>query len=162
MKVLAIDPGNTESGFILWDGKTVLAKGKVSNKDILYEIKDKLNFDPSIYVAIEMVASYGMPVGKEVFETCVWIGRFYQASFMITKRVELVYRKDIKLHICGVTKAKDSNIICALVDRFGNRNIYGKYGKGTIKNKGLFFGFSADVWQAFALAAYYYDNYLKK
>ena len=27
-----------------------------------------------------MVACYGMPVGKEVFDTCIWIGRFIQEA----------------------------------------------------------------------------------
>jgi hypothetical protein len=98
-------------------------------------------------LVIEMISSYGMPVGKEVFDTCVWIGRFMQAS---TCPVELIYRNDVKLHFCNSPKAKESNINQALKDRFGD--------KGTVKNKGYFYGFKADVWQAMALAVTYLDK----
>ena len=40
-----------------------------------------------------MIASYGMPVGKEVFDTCVWIGKFAEASGM---KESYIYRKDEK------------------------------------------------------------------
>lgn len=70
-------------------------------------------------VIIEMVASYGMPVGKEVFDTCVWIGRFKQRALSEGKEVEYIYRKDEKMNICHSMKAKDSNIRQALIDRFG-------------------------------------------
>ena len=64
-------------------------------------------------------------------------------------------RIQVKQHICHDSRAKDSNIIQALVDRFayGERN----RGKGTKKEPGFFYGFKADVWQAFALAVTWYD-----
>ena len=70
-------------------------------------------------VIIEMIASYGMAVGKEVFDTCVWIGRFKQISESQDIEVEYIYRKDEKMNICHSMKAKDSNIRQALIDRFG-------------------------------------------
>ena len=66
-----------------------------------------------------MVASYGMPVGKEVFDTCVWIGIYVQQAHELGKSTEFIYRKDEKMNICHSMKAKDSNIRQALIDRFG-------------------------------------------
>lgn len=155
MKILAIDPGNVESAYVIWDGINVIDKGKVENNKLLDFFKHNRNVDR---VFIEMLASYGMPVGETVFETCVWVGRFMQVFadkyILCTK----VYRIKIKNHICHSSKAKDSNIIQALVDRFGNPNKHGKYGKGTKNNQGFFYGFSKDIWQAFAVAVYSYDN----
>jgi hypothetical protein len=104
------------------------------------------------YFAIEMVASYGMAVGKEVFDTCVTIGRFIQFAEErgAFRSIDQIYRKEVKLNLCGQTRAKDANIIQALKDRFGD--------KGTKKNPGWFYGFKADVWQAYALAVTYLDK----
>lgn len=158
--ILAIDPGNTESAFCRIDAETCrpLDFEKIPNE----ELRDRLwTTDRRQIVAdrcaIEMVASYGMPVGREVFETCVWIGRFHTAIECATgDEPILVYRQPIKLHLCGSARAKDSNIAQALVDRFapGAPN----KGKGTKASPGWFHGFAADVWQAYALAVYVADS----
>lgn len=156
-QIIAIDPGNEESGICIYgyDNQSnfrILEIDKYDNKDILPLLQSK-GWENNI-LSIEMVASYGMPVGKEVFETCVWIGRFIQAW---EYKYNLIYRRDIKLYFCNSTRAKDSNIIQALVDRFGDINKHGKYAKGTKKNPGFFYGFKDDMWQAFALAVYQKD-----
>lgn len=149
---LAIDPGNTDSAYVVIEDDTrrPVAFGKIPNDDLLGKLDMDLQFAGR--VVIEMVASYGMPVGADVFETCVWIGRFVERSPMPP---ELVKRHPVKLHHCQSAKAKDSNIIQALVDRFapGQPN----RGKGTKDAPGWFHGFHADVWQAYALAVYAAD-----
>jgi hypothetical protein len=133
--ILAIDPGTVQSAFVCWDchDKIIGAKGISANVEILtYTENSKVDT-----VVIEMVASYGMPVGKEVFDTCVWIGRFYQAS---PCPVHLIYRKDVKMHLCGNMRAKDGNIRQALIDLLG---------KETTK------GVRKDEWSALALAITY-------
>ena len=95
-----------------------------------------------------MIASYGMPVGKEVFETCVWIGRFIQAR--TCQPFCYIYRKEEKINLCGSMKAKDSNIRQALIDRFGE--------VGTKKQQGFFYGFKKDIWAAFAVGCTYLDK----
>lgn len=148
MRLLAIDPGNTHSGIALINTEdcVVLSAEKVENRNLRASLLNGVY--AAEHVAIEMVASYGMAVGREVFDTCVWIGRFEECIGDID--TELVFRRDVKLHLCGQTRAKDSNIRQALVDRFapGAPN----HGKGTKAAPGWFHGFSADVWQAYALA----------
>ena len=153
MKILAIDPGSTESGFAAWDGLEILIFGKCDNDKLLSWWDGLGKVD---HVVIEQVRSYGMPVGANVFDTVHWSGRFHQNADSYGIPVTLVPRIDVKMHLCHNATAKDSNVSQALRDRFayGVRN----YGKGTKKDPGFFYGFSKDAWQAFALAVTFWDK----
>lgn len=144
--ILAIDPGPTESGMVLYDGKKVVAAYTLPNDDVLEWI---LNDSRLQLVAIEMVASFGMAVGKEVFETVRWIGRFQQACPW-PDDVVLVYRLDVKLHLCKSARAKDANVRQALIDLVG--------APGTKKNPGPTYGVKGDAWSALAVAVVAWDN----
>jgi hypothetical protein len=104
-------------------------------------------------VAVEMIASYGMPVGREVFETCVWIGRF---SERCAKPVSFVYRIQEKLTICHDTRANDASIKRELIDRYARHDF--RTGKGTKKNPDTFYEVSKDVWQAIAVGVTFYEK----
>jgi len=149
MRLISIDPANIESAYCVIDTETYkpLEVGKLPNKELLYILQQP--FAKDAVVAIEMIASYGMAVGKEVFETCLWIGRFVQAAETAGAKVELIYRKDVKMNLCGSMRAKDTNIRQALIDRFGD--------VGTKNNQGYFYGFKADIWAAFAVGVTYLD-----
>ncbi|GKX65624.1 hypothetical protein [Inconstantimicrobium mannanitabidum] len=165
--ILAIDPGNIESAYVLIREKDLepVKFAKIENKALLGYLRSLYaNYDIK-YAAIEMVASYGMAVGATVFETCVWIGRFYETLKNIDSEwgisdITYIYRKDEKMNLCGSMKAKDSNIIQALIDRFAP-NASNK-GKGTKKNPEWFYGFKKDIWQAYAVGVTYHDMYLNK
>ncbi len=159
--ILAIDPGNIESGYVILDKDLKpVEKGKISNEVLFNKIKYLLREYRIKYVAIEMVASYGMAVGKTVFDTCVWVGKFSAASeWHLDIHPKLIYRQDEKLALCKSMKAKDSNIIQALIDRFAP-NTPNK-GKGTKKEPGWFYGFKKDIWQAYAVGITYHDLYIK-
>ncbi|MBW2003066.1 MAG: hypothetical protein JRI72_00415 [Deltaproteobacteria bacterium] len=150
IRVLAIDPGPVESAYVQWDGENIEAFGIEDNETVL-DLVNLVGGAPK-NLAIEQVRSYGMPVGATVFDTVFWTGRFCQAwhgDFWLVPRLE------VKLHICHDSRAKDSNIIQALADRFayGTRNL----GKGIKKKPGFFYGFRKDIWQAFALAVFFVD-----
>lgn len=144
--ILAIDPGNIESAYCLIDEKTYkpIDFGKIDNYQMLIKLGE-LNYDKLI---IEMIASYGMPVGASVFDTCVWIGRFIQKRKC--PDYEYIYRKEEKMNLCHSMKAKDSNIRQALIDRFGD--------VGVKKAPGFFYGFKKDIWAAFAVGVTYLDK----
>jgi hypothetical protein len=162
--ILAIDPGSTESAYVILDEDLKpIEFGKFVNENVKTEMRRLLKYyyTPSspIGVAIEMVASYGMSVGATVFETCVWIGRFTEMSEQCGRPAKYIYRKDEKMNLCHSMKAKDSNITQALVDRFSPDK--SNHGKGTKKDPGWFYGFSKDVWQAYAVGVTYHDLYIK-
>ena len=151
MTVLAIDPGPTESAFVRWDGMKILDKGKIGNLDLLGCLSSEAARPP--FLAIEMIACYGMAVGKEVFETCVWIGRFSERWIDTVKNedaVTRIKRGEVKMHLCHSMKAKDGNIRQALIDRLG--------APGTKKAPGVTFGVSGDVWAALGVAVTFWDR----
>lgn len=86
MVILAIDPGNAQSGWCIIDRETMKPQdfGKTDNNELLDSFERLIRVYQVDVVVIEMVACYGMPVGCEVFETCV-DRQVYRKSKEITK-----------------------------------------------------------------------------
>ena len=140
--IVAIDPGPKESAFVRYDPlcQELLDFGKEPNGKFIGEGWEPFKGD-SIF--IEMIASYGMPVGKEVFETCVFIGKLLN-TYQWEWNTHRLTRHMVKLHVCKSARANDANIRAALIDRFG--------GTPAIKKGGPLYKVSGDVWAALAVA----------
>ena len=161
--ILAIDPGNLLSAYVVLDDNLKPVQfGKVENNYLREKLLDIVNEFRIKNVAIEYISCYGLAVGKEVFDTCIWIGRFTEkiCSHIDIDEITPIYRKDEKINLCNSMKAKDANIRRALIDRFAQHDF--KNGKGTKNNKDWFFGFKADVWASYAVGITYYDLYVKQ
>ena len=147
--VIAIDPGPVKSALVEWDGSILGLTTHSDNSSILAILQCA---NASDCLAIEMIASYGMAVGAEVFETCVVIGKFEQA--FRGGHVCRVPRLKIKQHLCHNTRANDSAIRQAIIDRFGGKDM----AIGRKHSPGPLYGLKADLWAAFAVALWYHDT----
>ena len=152
MRLLAIDPGTTESAYVVWNGKNIVEFGKCENEDVVHWMDG--NYDQAV---IEQVRSYGMAVGASVFDTVFWSGRFYERlTEAYGVETHMLPRMAVKMALCHSPRAKDANIMQALIDRFApnTRN----RGKGVKSDRGFFYGFHSDIWAAMALAVTFYDQ----
>ena len=152
MMILAIDPGPTKSAYVVFECRNAIigSFGILANEE-MRSVYPGVAFHAERCV-IEKIASYGMPVGEEVFETVFWSGIFAH-SFGLDK-VERITRQQIKMHLCGSPRAKDANIRQACMDRFG--------GSQSIKKGGPLYGVKADVWAALAVALAFADGVRQK
>lgn len=142
--MIAIDPGSEQSAFLFYRNGRVLKADIVDNEGL----REMLIHTHTRPVVIEMVASYGMAVGKDVFETVYWIGRFSEA----VGGAERIYRKDVKMTLCGNNRAKDANIRQALIDLFGPGK---EAAVGTKSSPGPLYGIKSHLWSALAVAVTY-------
>lgn len=145
--VLAIDPGPVRSAYAVIRRNDLAIKefGILENQQLISRLAE-ICHNTSIEIAVEMIASYGMAVGASVFETCVWIGRILQAVDPNGTRSVRIYRKDVKMTLCGATKAKDANIRQAIIDRYS-----ALYGENCTKKNGMLYKVSKDTWAAIAV-----------
>lgn len=158
MRILAIDPGNEESAYVVMDDSDFrpIAFGKLPNEETRGVIILDAGGLQVNQVVIERVASYGMAVGRDVFETCEWVGRFSELARLHGRNVDYIYRKEEKEFICRDLRAKDANIRRALIDRFAEHDL--KNGKGTKKDPDFFYGFAKDCWAAFAVGYTWFEK----
>jgi len=174
--IVGIDPGSTSSGVVIFDVdffKIVLAE-EFNNEQLLkvlrgfpynIEVESKFIFDirdmEDLY--IEDIEGMGLSVGRSVFETAKWIGRFSEAYEKCTNRKSIeVFRSDEKIILCGTRtyvnpvngKRKsvgDKQIRASLIERFDPVG-GGKIPQiGTKKNPGPLYGVKGHCWQALSV-----------
>lgn len=153
MRLLAIDPGTTQSAWMVMENGMPEMFGIDENWQLRLMLIDDSEDKRMCFtdLAIEMVASYGMPVGREVFETVLWTGKFIECANVPET---LVYRKDVKLHLCGSPRAKDPNVWQAIVDRFGGK----ERAVGKKKTPGPLHGIHSHCRAALAVGLYWFDT----
>jgi hypothetical protein len=141
--ILAIDPGPRLSAYVELAGTTIRAHGKIGNLELLRMLRTR---DPNGPLVVEMVAPYGKPVGREVFETCVWIGRYLEAWRGVGRLLE---RREVKQALglqVGHRGSTDADVRSALIVRWG-----GQGGKRARAPEALA-GIVDDEWAALAVA----------
>ena len=165
--ILSIDPSCKHSAFTLidMDSLAIMSMGFLEEKDILNLIGNiqELYGENHIYhLAVETIQNLGCIVGREVFDTCILIGKILERAESTKKyhNIVKIYRSEEKLNLCGTTKTNDVGIKNSLIQRFAKD--VPNYGKGTKKSPGWFYGVKADIWQAYAIGITYYDLYILK
>lgn len=150
MRIFAVDPGTEQSAAVGWDGRRVIQHSVMANTALLQYCRGPVLL-PMVLV-LERIESFGMPVGKETFQTVFWCGRFAEAWEQAGGSFAELSRKAVKVHICGSMKATDATIRRALIDRIGPI--------GTKAHKGPLYGMNSHEFQALAVAVTYADTYL--
>lgn len=162
MTVLAIDPGYEQSAFVLFDGASVLDHGIEPNHDLMSRLLTRagvLNHVIVKAVVLEQIESFGMAVGREVFETVFITGRLFEvASVAFGAVVQRMPRRAVKVHLCQSARAQDTNIRVALVDRFGGAS----RAVGKKKTPGPLFGIKSHEWAALAIAVTWWETQIHK
>lgn len=160
LRLVAIDPGPEQSAIVMVGGSVFPPMLEIlttlANEDALDLLKASYErICPAgvrSLLLIEQIESYGMPVGRSVFETVFWAGRFAQAWEEQGGRWQQMPRRRVKLALCHDSRAKDGNVRQALID------LYPPMGRGKIpqvgtkKRPGPLYGIKKDLWQALGLA----------
>ena len=156
MRILAIDPGSAESGWlILADGRPERS-GTSPNEQLVAALRHGAHAD--VVVIEQLAPRYGLQMGWATLDTARWVGRFEEAA---QQPVVLLRRSVILRHLGVVTSPRkgekrvsaDSGVNQALRDRFG-----GAAAKGTKAAPGPLYGVTGDAWSALAVAVSYSEG----
>jgi hypothetical protein len=152
--ILAIDPGPTTCGVVLYDAidrEIAAAPAFLDGSAAALSVEDTLSVihgirgcGPSPLVAIERVQSAGIS-GASLLQTSEVVGRLQQRALDCGLRVRLVYRREVcsALHVSG--GAKDAQVRQRMIEMHPG-------GVGTKKAPGPLYGVSSHAWQALGLA----------
>lgn len=155
-RILALDPGSSETGWATIDDSGRVEGGKMANDRVLVDLREEaLSFD---VVAVEFPGAWGISTQSavQVMETIWWIGRFTEAALPV--ELVRVTRDAVKRQLLdkvNVPKA-DAVIRGLLIDRYAaiaGDPLGGKTAAiGTKAKPGPLYGIKADAWAALALA----------
>lgn len=115
--IVGIDPGPTQSAYCyIGLDYTIAAAAKVENRLLLGD----LYAHPVSHVAIEGLACYGRPVGRETFETAYMVGRVLEMADSQGTPWTIYHRPEYANAIAGTGKVTDAVLRQALLLRFGD------------------------------------------
>lgn len=175
MKIMAIDPGTTESAYVILDDQyQIFSADKVGNDVILSIIADAPGLDAVIIEDIEPRYSStdrsaaGAVMGQSTIETIKAFGRFSLQASLRGLRVGSIFRRDERSCLIPTKrnglpplpetapKHADGQIRVSLVRRFARHDK--ERGRGTMANPDTFYGFHGDMWQAMAVGVTWLDR----
>ncbi len=147
MRIIAIDPGNVKSAWVLYD--TLLHRPITSGHEDNTAIVDSdlLSTWPSSpvdLVVCEMLQNYGMSAGRSMFETALWVGEFRAKARANGLTFKMYGRPTIKGHLGA---KNDAEIRASLRGRLCSCGSGGACKKGCVMH-----GMNNDVRAALALA----------
>ncbi len=175
MKIMAIDPGTTESAYVIMDDQyQIFSADKVGNDVVLSIIADAPGLDAVIIEDIEPRYSStdrsaaGAVMGQSTIETIKAFGRFSWQAALRGLMVGSVFRRDERSCLIPTKrnglpplpetapKHADGQIRVSLVRRFARHDK--ERGRGTMANPDTFYGFHGDMWQAMAVGVTWLDQ----
>lgn len=154
MRIIAIDPGTTKSAFVSWDTKQDdfvqvddnCRLGLIENTEF-YDLAHHIvhNVQPEL-IAVEMIQSYGLTVGRSTFLTVLFVGTLvekFRAFYLghtdvLEPKMNFYGRPTIKAQVGG---KNDAQIRASLRIRYGEA-----------KKGEKLYGVKKDIWSALALA----------
>ncbi len=168
MKLLAIDPGTTQSAYVLLNADyQILSADKVDNALMVAliaempEITDIVIEDMEPRYTSGDRSAAGAVMGTSTIQTLKWMGVFTWQAALRGLAVGWVFRRDERSAIIptkknglpplpkGAPAHADGQIRAALIQRFARHDKVN--GKGTKANPDTFYGFRGDMWQAMAV-----------
>lgn len=176
-----VDPGTEKSGFVLFDDEQnrVVFSYEFKNEVIRSILRSESYFSniPSVDTwdtfFIEDIEGMGLEVGKNVFQTVKWLGKFIEAYEYSTKKKAVeIFRGDEKITLCGAKTfvnpitgkrkaVSDSQIRQAVIDRFPPLGGGKTPQVGTKKEPGPLYGVTGHCWQALAVLITGLENFKK-
>ena len=172
-RIIGIDAGNNHSALVVYAPQCpkILDYALESNEDIAMRLKALRNENTGgsgpnrTRLVLEMVKSYGSPLGDSILETVFWIGRFVQIwTDTANMSYDLVPRKTIVNALIGHSQGGDSAVRQSLINYFANRGLYGPQGesfeagsdpKSLTRKGGPLYGIKKDLWAALAVCVSY-------
>lgn len=175
MKIMAIDPGTTESAYVILDDQyQIISADKVGNDVVLSIIADAPGLDAVIIEDIEPRYSStdrsaaGAVMGQSTIETIKAFGRFSWQAALRGLMVRSIFRRDERSCLIPTKrnalpplpetapKHADGQIRASLIRRFARHDQ--ERGRGTKANPDTFYGFHGDMWQAMAVGVTWLDQ----
>lgn len=145
--ILAIDPGPTTCGLVLYDAAAAVvleSRADLTVAEAVMWMKVAELRRPRPIVAIERVQAAGIS-GASLLQTSEVVGRLHQAALMAGYDVRLVYRREVCRVLDVSGGGKDAQVRQRMLEAHPR-------GVGTKKAPGPLYGVSSHAWQALGLA----------